>query len=393
MPVVEVSIGPQHPALHEPVMLRVRVDGEDVVGVEVVTGYNHRGIEKLAESNTFLKTLYIVTRVCGICNMMHSTCYVQALEEIQGIEPPPRAQALRVLAMELERLHSHMLLAAVVAEIIGFESLFMLIMRDRERVMHLKELLTGNRVIADYVWPGGVRRDLSPETAEKIKRSMDFLEQRIRYYMGVYVSDKLIRSRLEDVGVIPYSEAVRHGLVGPTARGSGVDIDVRRDDPYAWYSELDFRVARRNEGDSLARMMVRFEEMLESINMIRQVLEKLPSGPINSLKVPPRRFREGEAVSRVEAPRGELLYHVISRGGAKPYRVKIRTPSLPNILNSLIAYRGVTLSDVPVILASFDPCISCMERIIVVDERTGRERVESLRRLARLAGTDTRGGR
>jgi len=184
MPVIEVSIGPQHLALHEPIMLRVRVNGEDVFGVEVVTGYNHRGIEKLAESNTFLKTLYIVTRVCGICNMTHSNCYVQAIEEINGIEPP-RAQALRVLAMELERLHSHMLLAAVVAEIAGFESLLMLIMRDREKVMHLKELLTGNRVIADYVWPGGVRRDLSPEVAERIRRSTDILEQRIKYYMEV----------------------------------------------------------------------------------------------------------------------------------------------------------------------------------------------------------------
>ena len=392
MSILEISIGPQHLALHGPLLLRVHVDGEDVVGVEIVTGYNHRGIEKLAENNTFLKALYIVTRVCGICNIAQSTCYVQALEEIQGIEPPPRAQALRVLAMELERLHSHMLLAAMVAEILGFENLFMLIMRDRERVMRLKELMTGNRVMADYVWPGGVRRDLSSETAETIKRSMDFLEQRIRHYMEVYAGDKLIRSRLEDVGVIPYSEAVRHGLVGPTARGSGVDVDVRRDDPYAWYSELDFRVARRNEGDSLARMMVRFEEMLESINMIRQVLEKLPSGPINSLKVLPRCFRRGEAISRVEAPRGELLYHVVSRGGAKPYRVKIRTPSLPNIMNSLIAYKGARLSDVPVILASFDPCISCMERVIIVDERAGRERVESLRSLARIARTETRGG-
>ncbi|ALL01566.1 NADH-ubiquinone oxidoreductase chain D [Pyrodictium delaneyi] len=383
MPVIEVSIGPQHPALHEPIMLRVRVDGEDVVGVEVVTGYNHRGIEKLAESNTFLKTLYIVTRVCGICNMMHSNCYVQAIEEINGIEPPPRAQALRVLAMELERLHSHMLLAAVVAEIAGFESLFMLIMRDREKVMHLKELLTGNRVIADYVWPGGVRRDLSPEVAEKIRRSMDILEQRIKYYMEVYTSDRLLRRRLEGIGVIPYSVAVSHGLVGPTARGSGVDIDVRRDDPYAWYGELDFQVIRRSEGDALARMLVRFEEALESINIIRQVLEKLPSGPINSLKTPPRRFREGEAISRVEAPRGELLYHVVSRGGTKPYRVKIRTPSIPNILNSLVAYQGATLADIPVILASLDPCISCMERVIVVDERTGRERLENLRQLAR----------
>lgn len=385
MPIIEVSVGPQHPALHEPIMLRVHVDGEDVVGVDVATGYNHRGIEKLAENNTFLKTLYLVTRVCGICNISHSTCYTQALEEIQGIEPPPRARALRVLALELERLHSHMLLAAVLAEIMGFESLFMVIMRDREKVMQLKELLTGNRVIADYVQPGGVRRDINPETAEKIKHVMNFLEQRIKYYMEVYTSDTLIRSRLEGVGVIPYKDAVSHGLVGPVARGSGVNIDVRRDNPYALYDELDFNIPVRREGDSLARVIVRFEEMLESISIIHQVLEKLPSGSIMGLKVLPRSFREGEAISRVEAPRGELLYHVVSRGGAKPYRVKIRTPSFPNILNSLVAYNAATLADIPVILASFDPCISCMERMIIVDKRTGCERVESIRRIAQMA--------
>ena len=383
MPVIEIPVGPQHPALHEPILLRVRVRGEEVVGVDIVTGYNHRGIEWLAERNTWLKTLYIATRVCGICNLMHATCYVQALEKLNNIKPPERALALRTIAMELERLHSHMLLAAVMAEILGFESLFMLIMRDREKIMWLKELVTGNRVLSDYVWPGGVRRDIDDRIVEKIKRTLDYIEERILYYKDVYENDKLLRLRLEDIGVIKYNEALSYGLVGPTARASGVQIDVRKDTPYAWYDEVDFKIVTRKEGDCLARVLVRLEESLESIKIIRQAIDKLPKGPITALKIPPRTFRQGEAISRVEAPRGELIYHVVSRGGRNPYRVKIRTPSFTNILNSVFAYRDATLSDVPVILASFDPCISCMERIMVVDERSGEQRLEPVRKIVR----------
>lgn len=380
--IVEIPIGPQHPALHEPIMLRVRVRGEEVVGVDVVTGYNHRGIEKLAESNTFIKTLYIVSRVCGICNTVHATCYVQAIEKIQGIQVPERALALRTLALELERIHSHMLLSAVVAEIVGFESLFMLIMRDRERVMYMKELLTGNRILSDYLWPGGVRRDIDGVTRDKMLKQLDYLEQRIREYRRVYEEDSLLRKRLEEVGKVGPSEVLDLGLLGPIARASGVPIDVRKDEPYAWYDRVDFDVVVRDEGDSLARMLVRLDEALESINIARQVLQNLPSGPINSLKVPLRRVKAGEAVSRAEAPRGELVYHVVSKGGAKPYRVRIRTPSLPNIVNSTPIYRDLTLADVPVVLASLDPCISCMERVIIVDEKTGETKLTTLKRLA-----------
>ena len=380
--IVEIPVGPQHPALHEPIMLRVRVRGEEVVGVDVVTGYNHRGIEKLAESNTFIKTLYIVSRVCGICNTVHATCYVQAIEKIQGIQVPERALALRTLALELERIHSHMLLSAVVAEIVGFESLFMLIMRDRERVMYMKELLTGNRILSDYLWPGGVRRDIDGVTRDKMLKQLDYLEQRIREYRRVYEEDSLLRKRLEEVGKVGPSEVLDLGLLGPIARASGVPIDVRKDEPYAWYDRVDFDVVVRDEGDSLARMLVRLDEALESINIARQVLQNLPSGPINSLKVPLRRVKAGEAVSRAEAPRGELVYHVVSKGGAKPYRVRIRTPSLPNIVNSPPIYRDLTLADVPVVLASLDPCISCMERVIIVDEKTGETKLTTLKRLA-----------
>lgn len=379
---VEMFVGPHNTAFHEPIMLRIHVRGEEVSKVDVVFGYSHRGIEKLVESNTFIKSLYIISRVCGMCNVVHTTCYVQAVEKIEGVEVPERALALRTLALELERMHSHMISLAITAEIVGLENIFASMIRDRERVMHMRELLTGNRIISDYVWPGGVRRDVDDITREKMLKLLEYLEQRIREYRRVYEENPLLRKRLEGVGKLRPSEALDLGLLGPVARASGVAIDVRRDEPYAWYDRVEFNVVVRSEGDSLARILVRLDELLESINIARQVLQKLPNGPINSLRAPLRRVRAGEAISRTEAPRGELVYHVVSRGGMRPYRVRIRTPSLPNILNTTQIYRGLTLADVPVVLASLDPCISCIDRVIVVDERSGETRFSTLKRLA-----------
>ena len=308
-----------------------------------------------------------------------------------GVAPPERALALRTLAMELERIHSHMLVAAVMAEIIGLQSLFMIVMRDREIVMHMKELLTGNRVVADYVWPSGVRRDLGEETRKRLLEKAAKLRPRLMWLREVYSSHPVLLRRLEGVGKISRGEATAWGLMGPTLRASGVAYDARTAYPYAWYGEVKPRVVTRSEGDSLARMLVRIDEALESLRIVEEILENLPGGPVRGLRFPPRVVRPGEAISRVEAPRGMLLYHVVSRGGRQPYRVRIRTPSFPNVLNSLFAYRGATLADVPVILTSFDPCISCMERVVVVDEERGEERLVRFRDLARGKGAE-RGG-
>ncbi|RLF04052.1 MAG: NADH-quinone oxidoreductase subunit D [Thermoprotei archaeon] len=377
---IEIPIGPQHPALHEPLMLRVRVDGECVEDVQVITGYNHRGIEKLGESRSFLQAMYVFGRVCGICNIVHQLTYVQVLEKIGGIEVLPRAKYLRSLVSELERIHSHLLVLAVEAEIMGFKGLFMLIMRDREPIMKLKEIVTGQRVIADYMWPGGVKRDINDEKVNIIRKTLRNLRERMKKYREVFSEDSTVLSRLADVGIIKKNEAIQYGLVGPTARGSGVETDIRVDEPYAAFDEVPVNIVVREEGDSLARMLVRVDEIFESINIIEYILDNLPSGPI-APKVLKRRYPKGEAISRSEAPRGELIYHMISRGGDKPYRVKVRTPSFPNILNgSRIAFRDAVLADVPVIFGSFDPCISCMERILVVNEK-GEEKIVSIREL------------
>ncbi|MDW7969758.1 MAG: nickel-dependent hydrogenase large subunit [Sulfolobales archaeon] len=382
MALIEIPVGPQHPALHEPIMLRVRADGEKVVDVQVVTGYNHRGAEKLGERNTWNKNVFLYSRICGICNTVHAQTYTQGVEAIGGIEVPPRAQFLRTLIMELERIHSHILIAAVMAEVVGFESLFMLMMRDREPVMMLKELVTGNRVLSDYYTLGGVRRDIDEVRKDKILKVLERVEERVKYYKKVFTEDFTLNKRLVGVGIIKAADAVKYSLVGPTLRGSGVKSDVRSDDPYAAYGEVPFKVITYDGGDCLSRMLVRFDETLQSIEIVRYVLTHLPQGPI-APKTPIRMLPAGEAFSRVEAPRGELIYHIVSKGGDKPYRVKVRTPSFHNIINGLIAYKEAKIADVPVILTSFDPCISCTERVLIIDEKSGNSRYISFKDLGR----------
>lgn len=382
--IVEIPVGPQHPALHEPISLRIKVDGEQVVDVNVVAGYNHRGVEWLAERKTFYQNIFLASRVCGICNAVHGATYVQAVEDLLGIEVPPRARYLRALVMELERIHSHILILAVLAEVLGFETLFMLMMRDRERVMYLKELVTGNRVHADYMFIGGVRRDLSTEKKDKILKHLAYIEERMKYYERVWSEDPIILKRTQGVGIASKSQALAHSLVGPVARGSNVKNDVRFTDPYDAYDEIPFNIITRDEGDAWARMMVRIGEIYESINMIRYILEHLPTGPIipwKNIKAAPRRFPKGEGIGRVEAPRGELLYHIVSDGGVKPYRVKIRTPSLLNIHNGVFMLLNQYIADIPAVFTSFDPCISCAERVIVIDKE-GKRKTVPWRKLA-----------
>ena len=383
--VLEIPVGPQHPALHEPLLLKAYVSGEEVIHVEIGTGYNHRGIEKLVEKNTFYRTLFIVGRVCGICNAVHTNCYTRAVEQILGIEPNNRAKYLRVVSMELERLHSHLLINAVMAELMGFESLFMNIMLDRERAMKSKEILTGNRVMADYMMIGGVRRDLDSVKAEKILDHVLKLRERIKYYKKVFTEDPTILKRTVEVGVITRSQAIAYSLLGPTARGSNVKIDTRASDKYDAYGEIPFNVITRDEGDAWARIMVRWDELLESVDIIEYALKHLPNdgNPVVDEKRLPMRFPPGEAYARVEAQRGELVYYVMSDGTINPYRVKIRTPSLNNILNTGWTYLGHTIADLPIILGSYDPCISCMERTSILDLNTGKREYISLKQLAR----------
>ena len=368
--VLTLIIGPQHPALHEPERFVFKVDGEVVVGVDIRIGYAHRGIEEATEHRTYIQDLYLCERVCGICNVAHSLCYCLTVEELMGLEVPPRAQFLRVIAAELNRLHSHMLLLGVAAEEMGFRTLFMYIWRDREIVMELMEMLTGNRVMSSFNRIGGVSRDVAPSLAEKMRSRLPELRERLEHYKEVFETDPTVLARTEKVGILTREEAIALCAAGPTLRGSGVDFDVRANDPYAAYGEISsFRTVARKECDNLARYLVRLEECLVSIDIIDEALSALPGGPTRVRA--PRRVKPGEAVCTVEAPRGELLYYIRSDGTDKPARVKIRTPTFTNLAPLRRMLEGVYVADIPVTLASIDPCFSCTDRAVFVDVRTG----------------------
>lgn len=368
---ITIPIGPQHPALKEPESFLVTLRGEKITAFNVKIGYNHRGIEKACEERTFLQAIYLVERVCGICSHSHSTCFVQAVEEIAGIAVPKRALYLRTLIAELERIHSHLLWLGVAGHEVGFDTLLMYAWRDREAVMDILAQLTGNRVNYGINTIGGVRRDISAENIQKTLKAMDALEKRTRYYIELAQGESTLIKRLSGVGKLSYDDALRLGAVGPTARASGVARDVRRDDPYAAYSELDFKVITDKNCDVYGRTVVRLKELLESYNIVRQVLKNLPEGPV-SIKAP-RKIPQGEAVSRYEAPRGEDLHYVRSGGTEKPDRVKIRPPTLANIQAVAHMLQDGYLADLPIVIAAIDPCFSCTDRVIALNDQRGRK--------------------
>ncbi|MEM2092771.1 MAG: NADH-quinone oxidoreductase subunit D [Candidatus Bathyarchaeia archaeon] len=357
---VKIIVGPQHPALIEPEKFVLEVDGETVVKVSPRIGYVHRGVEKAAEKRTYIQDIYLVERICGICNACHAACFCQTVEEILGIETPPRAKYLRTIILELNRIHSHMLLLGHTGLEIGYETLFHYMWRDREPIMDLVEMLTGNRVLASYITIGGVRRDINEQAISKVKFELAKLKSRLPFYRDLFENDPTIKSRTRNVGVLDRSDAVKFCVVGPVARASGIAADVRKDEPYAAYGEIPFNVIVRDEGDSWARLMVRLDEIGESIKIIEYALDHLPTGPYR-VRVP-RIVPGGEAIDRVEAPRGELFYYIKSNGTAYPERVKVRTPTFSNILSFIHMAQGANIADVPAIFASLDPCFSCTDR-------------------------------
>ena len=357
---VNIIVGPQHPALLEPEKFSLKVDGEIVKHVEPRIGYVHRGVEKAAEKKTYLQDVYLVERICGICNSCHASAFVESVEKILGTQVPDRGKYIRTVILELNRLHSHLLLLGHAGLEIGYETLFQYLWRDREPVMDLTELLTGNRVIASSLTIGGVRRDLKETHIPIIKKQMAYLRERMIFYKDLFENEPSIQLRTKNVGVLSTQDAIKLCVVGPVARASGVPIDVRKDDPYEAYGEIPFKLITRNDGDAYSRLMVRLEELIESINIIDYAVDNLPKGPYR-IKVP-RVVSAGEVVNRVEAPRGALLYYVKSNGSAYPERVKVRTPTFSNIPAFQKTAIGGNIADVPANFVSLDPCFSCTDR-------------------------------
>lgn len=383
-----VPIGPFHPALIEPTFLTLKCDGELVKAATMKTGFAHRSIQFLMEKRTYHRNVYLSERVCGICSNNHAMTYSMCIESMLGItnEIPERAQIIRTIMNELERIHSHLLWVGVAGDLIGFETLFMHAWRDREIVMDMLEYISGNRVNYGMQDLGGVRRDIPNSTIPKIRNLLGELKKVVDNLAIQINSDRIVELRLKDVGTMSAVKARKLGVVGPTARGSGLKIDCRRDNPILIYDELDWNVITESKGDSLARALVRVRELYESVTIIDQCLDRLEKCSSSELKLHtlPNVEAGKEAISSNEAARGELLYHVISNNTATPERVKIRTPSIVN--NAALPHMLVenTIADAPLIVGSIDPCYSCTDRITKIkDVNSGRSYNTTLGKIIR----------
>jgi NADH-quinone oxidoreductase subunit D len=343
----------------------VTLVGERVVDIDMRLGYNHRGIEKGAESRNYIQNIYLTERICGICNVAHTSTFCQGVEELLGLEVPKRGLFIRTLLCELNRIHSHLLWLGVAGHEVGFDTLFMYSWRDREIVMDLIELISGNRVNIGINAIGGVRRDISDDMRPQILQGIRQLEDRSQYYLEVASTEVTFVRRTQGVGKLPKEKAIELCAVGPYARASGVEYDLRKDDPFAAYPYLDFKVITSDRCDVLGTAIVRVLEIMESCKMCRQIIEGLPPGEIK-VKAP-RKVPPGEVVSKTEAPRGELIHYIRSNGSDRPERLKVRTPTLADIPSVLYSLRGGYIADIPIVFAAIDPCMACMDRVILLD--------------------------
>jgi ech hydrogenase subunit E len=344
--------------LPEPVHLDLVVEDEKIVEARPSIGFVHRGLEKLVELKDYHEFVYVAERVCGICSFIHGQTYCQAIEGLMNITIPPRARYLRTIWGELSRVHSHLLWLGLMADGVGFESLFMHAWRVREKVLNIIEATTGGRVIFGTCKVGGVRRDIEPDAVKRMLVELDVIEKQSREITNVLLGDSSVKDRLAGIGVLSAEDAHQLGCVGPMLRASGIAEDMRQLG-YAAYGELEWQPVTRAEGDSYARCAVRCHEIYQSIDLLRQALTKLPGDEI-AVKVMGN--PNGELIARTEQPRGEVIYYVKANGTKNLQRLRIRTPTFANLPAMLKILPGCNLADVPVLVLTIDPCISCTER-------------------------------
>jgi ech hydrogenase subunit E len=353
-----IPFGPQHPVLLEAIHFDLVTEDETVVDAIPVIGYVHRGLEKLVEKKDFIEYTYVAERICGICGFMHGFGYCQTVEQVLDIEVPERAVYLRTIWSELSRINSHLLWLGFAADAMGFESLFMHSFRLRESVLDIIEATAGGRMIFGCVKIGGVRRDIEGSVLRGIVAKLQDLEPKIREITNVFLDDYSTRHRMEGVGVISKEDAYHMGMVGPMIRASGIPSDTRQIG-YAAYKHVQFEPATAETGDCYGRCVVRVKEIFESINIVRQLVDKTPDGPID-VKV--KGTPSGEFFGRIEQPRGEVIYYVKGNGTKFLERFRVRVPTFANLPGMIQVLKGSQIADVPVIILTIDPCISCTER-------------------------------
>lgn len=356
-----IPVGPLHVALEEPMYFRIDVQGETVSHIDINAGHAHRGIEYLATKRTMYQNVVLTERICSLCSNSHPQTFAMAAERIAGIEVPERGVYLRVLADELKRVASHIFNVALLVHLTGYETYFMHMMQVREICQDRLESIFGNRQDIGAMCIGGVRYDIDAEGLAYLADGLNQIEVEVKDFIKTFKTNSSILRRTKDVGVLTHSEAITCGVVGPVARASGVEYDVRRAAPYAAYDRLPFEVHSATDGDVWSRAMVRLRETLTSIDILRVVMRDLPEGPTHLADLRPE-IPPGQAVTRTEAPRGEVIYYLRTNDTPQPERLKWRVPTFMNWDALRFMLQDAKIADIAIIVNSIDPCLSCTER-------------------------------
>ena len=356
-----IPFGPQHPVLPEPLHLDLVIEDEHVVDALPQIGFVHRGLEKLVETRDYNQFIFVAERICGICAFGHSMGYAETIEKLMGVEIPERAEYLRVIWHELSRIHSHILWLGLAADAFGFESLFMHCWRLRERVLDVFERTTGGRVIFSVCQVGGVRRDMDASALSHMQSVLAGIKDEYAQICKAFLEDSSVKNRTVGVGYVSHDDALTLSMVGPFVRASGVAYDVRSFGQGAYAHLDDFQPITSNDGDCYARMVVRAKEVLQSIDIIDEMIAKIPDGDI-AVAVKGAPAEGAQATNILEQPRGEAFYYALGNGSKFLERMRIRTPTSQNLAGMVTALKGCELSDVNMIVLTIDPCISCTER-------------------------------
>ncbi len=354
-----LPLGPVHVALEEPVYFHLTVEGETLRKVDISSGHVHRGMEALASQRNIFKNVTLTERVCSLCSNTHAFTYSMVVENLLQMRISSRAKYLRVIAEEIKRIASHLFNLAIQVHIIGFKSLFMHTMEVREVMQDIKESIYGNRMNLAANCIGGVKYDLDFPMMQYLLKNLAKVRDYTKEIQEIFITDPMILTRTRGLGLLPKEDAKRLGVVGPVARGSGIDNDVRKSAPYAAYAEANFKVILEQGCCVHSRSLVRLQEIFESIAIIEQLCEKLPEG---ILVTPPKQIPTGQASARSEAPRGEVVYYIRSNSTDIPERLKWRVPSYMNWEALGVMMRDAQVADIALIANSIDPCVSCTER-------------------------------
>jgi len=358
-----INLGPLHPSTHGVFRMRATLDGEVVVDIEPIFGYLHRGIEKLAEGRTYKQDIPFTDRLDYVSSMSNNLPYVMAVEKLAGIQVPERAEYLRVIMAELQRIASHLLAIGSMTNDMGtFFTPFQYMFREREKIVDLFEMVSGQRLLYNYMRFGGVSHDIPDEFLPALKKFINQMPGFIDEYDQLLAENEILLARTKGIGILPRELAINSSVSGPMLRASGVKWDIRNDDPYSVYNRFEFDIPTGSVGDCYDRYRVRIEEMRQSVRIITQAMEQLPQG--NTLSKVPLRLRPpaGEAYAHIEAPKGELGFYLVSDNSEKPYRFHIRAPSFINltVLRKMIV--GWKLADAIVTFGSIDICLGEVDR-------------------------------